>query len=930
MKKSIILVTLLLTLISTSVFAATFKDLSSNHWAYGSISEMTKKGILVGYPDGTFAPEKSITRAEFAKILVLTLDLDENQEKVDFIDVAETHWAYKYVNTASKYLSGYSNGKQILYLPNDEAVREDVAVAVVVAAGLQDAKYNPDTLNKFSDKNFISENLKKYVAIAAENNLMNGNADGTFNPKGKLTRAEVCKLMMNTVEELEKIAIVDRNPEGENNFDLSNFAGEWIAEEDASKNIYEDGGRSLTIEVKDSNTISFNYYVLQAAPASRTALINIENIKLDANHSGSFEWEDDGWANRGEGTIKLDSDKVIINIMNVQESENAMWGIFDSKVIFTKKVKNELPEFKFDVEKGTVDLGEEWDKYYIAHKKYPNRFEYLYVPSQRVLNRHYGFTFDEECLSNSTESFGKELFVVLKSNENIYTEVELVDQFADVSYNQATEKLDLGENWEKYLIVNSDEYNAARLPERHTIYQPSQRYLNKKPTKVEGSGTKTTDGVGSSYFTYVILKQNRNVFKIIETPARFDNKDNLVISAQYKNTILSDLSIKKIEVFFKELIKSGTMIVTDSNGKIVAKSGGQIMWSNSVLAYVREDLVPNETYKVTLTDVITTKGNKLNTYSYTFKTDKAEEEEIEPEISTKTVYGDVNEDGKIDIMDALTLQKHIENFSDVKITSQGLKNADVNLDGKINATDTVIILSVDTGWDIKLPAEGITVYGDVNEDGWLNNADVTILSNYISGKTSLNVQAKKNADFNGDGKVNELDVLGLEGYITLKEDTKNQVLLNPEKTLYGDANEDGKIQAKDSLLILKYASETGNVTITNQGLKNADVNLDGKVNGTDAQIVIYVTSGHGIKLPAKDIIAYGDVDLNGKITSFDIEVLEATINMNLDLERSLGDGHKNADFNGDGIVDIQDVNEMKEYLGEEEEKTVVIRVAGAV
>lgn len=195
------------TLLCSVCFAATFNDLTADHWAYMPIKEMADKGILSGYPDGTFRPNGAITRAEFAKILVLSLNLSGSQVNVEFEDVPSEHWAYSYVKKASDYLSGYTNGVVLRYMPDNKAVREDMTVAIVNAAGLQNADYSLSTLNRFSDKNDISESLKKYVAIAVENGLMKGNDDGTFRPKGNLTRAQVCQLMKNALEYLEKIPV---------------------------------------------------------------------------------------------------------------------------------------------------------------------------------------------------------------------------------------------------------------------------------------------------------------------------------------------------------------------------------------------------------------------------------------------------------------------------------------------------------------------------------------------------------------------------------------------------------------------------------------------------------------------------------------------------------------------------------------------------
>ena len=160
-KKLHVLTMALITLIQLSapVFAMSFSDLKENHWAYVPINEMADKGILKGYPDGTFLPDKSVTRAEFAKILVLSLKINQNETtKLDFQDVSKEHWAYDYIQIAAKYLPAYKNSNdELAYLPDNNAVREDVVAAIVMASGLENSKYDLNTLNKFSDSKQISE-----------------------------------------------------------------------------------------------------------------------------------------------------------------------------------------------------------------------------------------------------------------------------------------------------------------------------------------------------------------------------------------------------------------------------------------------------------------------------------------------------------------------------------------------------------------------------------------------------------------------------------------------------------------------------------------------------------------------------------------------------------------------------------------------------
>lgn len=215
MKKQFLFLTLVTVILMTSsVFAKSFTDVPESHWAYESISLMEQKGILSGYPDGTFLPSKYITKTEFAKILVLSLDISEEDvatyeytnelykgigREYKLMDVDNSFWGYEFINLAFSFLPYKTEGNSIFIEPNETINREDVAKAIVLALGVNNTEYDLNILNRFLDVNQISEDKKSYVAIAVEHGIMQGNANGTFNPKGYLTRAEVSKLMMNAI-----------------------------------------------------------------------------------------------------------------------------------------------------------------------------------------------------------------------------------------------------------------------------------------------------------------------------------------------------------------------------------------------------------------------------------------------------------------------------------------------------------------------------------------------------------------------------------------------------------------------------------------------------------------------------------------------------------------------------------------------------------
>ncbi len=174
-----------------------FSDLPTNHWAYENIMEMVEMGILSGYPDGTFRPNNTISRAEFAKIMVLALQLETTRPAAPtFTDVATSHWAYEVVESARNYLTGYRDTRtgELTFEPSSVAVREDVAVAIVKAKGFGNAPANLSLLNQFPDREQISPALRNHVAIAVEKGYMRG-TDRGFEPQKALTRAEACALL---------------------------------------------------------------------------------------------------------------------------------------------------------------------------------------------------------------------------------------------------------------------------------------------------------------------------------------------------------------------------------------------------------------------------------------------------------------------------------------------------------------------------------------------------------------------------------------------------------------------------------------------------------------------------------------------------------------------------------------------------------------
>lgn len=177
-----------------------FKDVASvQAWAGRQISVVAAKGAIEGVGNGNFAPKNNVTRAEFAKMLIRALNLENNSAKQSFGDVSSTAWYAPYVAVAAE--KGIITGRSAAQFdPNATITRAEMATMIARAVKSQkpEAATNVSSLSKFSDAGKIAASLKDGVAFAASNNLVIGNA-GKFNPNNTATRAEAAVIIYRTI-----------------------------------------------------------------------------------------------------------------------------------------------------------------------------------------------------------------------------------------------------------------------------------------------------------------------------------------------------------------------------------------------------------------------------------------------------------------------------------------------------------------------------------------------------------------------------------------------------------------------------------------------------------------------------------------------------------------------------------------------------------
>jgi hypothetical protein len=182
-----------------------FTDVAK-HWAKDAINDMGSRMVVAGTGSGTYEPDRSITRAEFAAVVVRALGLRQGTEESRFGDVSLTDWFNGYVDTAAEYglITGYDDGR---FCPNDTITREQ-AMAIIgramklagLSASLTDSEVGA-ILSRYTDKTNVSGYAKESVAACLKTGIVTGKTATTISSKDYVTRAEVAVLVQRLLQE---------------------------------------------------------------------------------------------------------------------------------------------------------------------------------------------------------------------------------------------------------------------------------------------------------------------------------------------------------------------------------------------------------------------------------------------------------------------------------------------------------------------------------------------------------------------------------------------------------------------------------------------------------------------------------------------------------------------------------------------------------
>ncbi len=186
----------------------TFSDVE-NHWARNYVNEMGSRLIIKGIGENNFAPDRDITRAEFVSIVGRALGLRDSGAANRFSDVKESDWFCGAVSTAYEYgiISGYGDGT---FKPEKAITREEAMEMIARAMKIAGMDVNiSDTdavaqLAVFKDKDGVDGWAKKSAAACVKNDIIVG-SNGMLTPDNNITRAETATIVIRTLQKAKLI-----------------------------------------------------------------------------------------------------------------------------------------------------------------------------------------------------------------------------------------------------------------------------------------------------------------------------------------------------------------------------------------------------------------------------------------------------------------------------------------------------------------------------------------------------------------------------------------------------------------------------------------------------------------------------------------------------------------------------------------------------
>lgn len=184
-----------------------FSDVSSGYWAREFITTLTARGIIAGFPDGTFRPDEPVTRAQFAAMVRQAFNQSAVRGATSFVDVSANYWAASAINKANTmgFLSGYPGN---VFRPEENIPRAQVLVSL--SNGLNYTASNQNSVQVYRDAAQIPQYAVASLAAATERRMVVSYPDvQALRPNQIATRADVAAFIYQALASQNQVATVN-------------------------------------------------------------------------------------------------------------------------------------------------------------------------------------------------------------------------------------------------------------------------------------------------------------------------------------------------------------------------------------------------------------------------------------------------------------------------------------------------------------------------------------------------------------------------------------------------------------------------------------------------------------------------------------------------------------------------------------------------
>ena len=186
-----------------------FPDVPSSYWASGFIQALVNRGVIAGFPDGSFRPEEPVTRAQFAAIVSKAFNRQPVRQPVQFTDIPAGFWATNAIQAAytTGFLAGYPGNA---FRPNENIPRAQVLVSLANGLNYAATGTADSVLVAYNDAASIPDYARPSIAAATQRQIVVNYPDvRTLNPNQAATRAEVAAFVYQALVSAGQVSAIN-------------------------------------------------------------------------------------------------------------------------------------------------------------------------------------------------------------------------------------------------------------------------------------------------------------------------------------------------------------------------------------------------------------------------------------------------------------------------------------------------------------------------------------------------------------------------------------------------------------------------------------------------------------------------------------------------------------------------------------------------